>query len=42
MSFYIDMTTVLDMFKTEIKVVSGSSEGEWIDGQWQEALSACT
>ncbi|AGR65258.1 hypothetical protein BFD03_05475 [Limosilactobacillus reuteri] len=37
MSFYIDMTTVLDMFKTEIKVVSGSSEGEWIDGQWQEA-----
>ena len=22
MSFYIDMTTVLDMFKTEIKVVS--------------------
>ena len=38
MSFYIDMTTVLDMFKTEIKVVSGSSEGEWIDGQWQESV----
>ena len=32
MSFYIDMTSVLDTFKTEIKVISNSSSGDWIDG----------
>lgn len=36
MSFYIDMTSVLDTFKTEIKVISNSSSGDWIDGQWVE------
>ena len=36
MSFYIDMTSVLDTFKTEIKVISNSSSGDSIDGQWVE------
>ena len=37
MAFYLDMSSVLDTFKTEVKVVSNSSNGEWVDGQWQEA-----
>lgn len=36
MAFYIDMTPVLDTFATDIKVVSNSSDGEWVDGEWQE------
>ena len=39
MAFYLDMSSVLDTFKTEVKVVSNSSNGEWVDGQWQEATS---
>lgn len=36
MAFYIDMTSVLDTFATDIKVVNNSSDGEWVDGEWQE------
>ena len=36
MAFYIDMTSVSDTFATDIKVVSNSSDGEWVDGEWQE------
>ena len=39
MAFYLDMSSVLDTFKTEVKVVSNSSNGEWVDGQWQETTS---
>ena len=39
MAFYIDMTSVLDTFATDIKVISNSSDGEWIDGEWQENSS---
>lgn len=32
MAFYMDMTSVLDTFKTEVKVISESTSCEWIDG----------
>lgn len=35
MAFYLDMSSVLDIFKTEVKVVS-PARGEWVDGQWVE------
>ena len=39
MAFYIDMTSVLNTFQTEVKVISTASKGEWVDGQWEEDTS---
>lgn len=39
MAFYLDMTSVLDTFQTEEKVISTASQGQWIDGQWEEDSS---
>ena len=36
MTFNIDMTTVLNTFATDIKVISNTSNGEWVDGEWKE------
>ncbi|WP_225363582.1 hypothetical protein [Ligilactobacillus agilis] len=35
MAFYLDMTSVLDTFKSEVTVIS-EAQGRWIDGQWVE------
>lgn len=39
MAFYINMTSVLNTFATDIKVISNSSDGKWVDGEWQENSS---
>ena len=41
MSFFLDMTSVMKMFQTEIKVISNvidgqAVEGKWVRGRWVE------
>lgn len=39
MAFFVDMTSVLDTFAADIKVISDTSHGEYIDGEWKEDTS---
>lgn len=39
MAFYLDMSTLIDMFGTKLTILANSDDGEWIDGIWHQTDS---